>query len=176
MSTKDNKGTWIGLAVVSAVFTVAAAVAERRRRRVAADALTRTIPLFKVFMAPEVDAAVLATLHSGYVTQGPQVEAFEAELRGFFGNPYVLTTNSCTSSTHLAFRLLERPDPASAWPGFEDGDEVLTSPLTCTATNWPALANGLGLRWVDVDPNTVRLAMLHDDRQAEATILASLFR
>ena len=25
---------------------------------------------------------------------------------------------------------------------YEPGDEVLTSPLTCTATNWPALANG----------------------------------
>jgi len=156
MAIKDNsRSTWLGLAVFGASITVVAAIKERRRRQRVTEALTRTIPLFKVFMAPEADAAALATLHSGYVTQGPQVEAFEAELRGFFGNPHVLTTNSCTSATHLAFRLLERPDPGSAWPGLESGDEVLTTPLTCTATNWPALANGLGLRWVDVDPNTV---------------------
>ena len=30
---------------------------------------------------------------SGYITQGPAVEEFEAQLRGFFGNPFVLTTN-----------------------------------------------------------------------------------
>ena len=28
------------------------------------------------------------------------------------------------------------------WPGIEDGDEVLATPLTCTASNWPIVANG----------------------------------
>ena len=151
---------------------------------------------------------------AGYITQGPQVEAFEAELRDYFGNPHVLTTNSCTAATHLAFRLLKkvrmsplkkrplsvacgfsgppreltarvasclrrrvplaRPsgltrartsdlplarvllasllqaDPAASWPGYGPGDEVLSCPLTCTATNWPALANGLKLKCVGV--------------------------
>ena len=51
-----------------------------------AEPATRSVPLFKVFMAPEVDAAVLETLHSGYITQGKKVEEFEEHLRRFFGN------------------------------------------------------------------------------------------
>lgn len=40
-----------------------------------------------------------------------------------------------------------------------DGDiEVYTTALTCTATNWPILANGMGIKYgVDVDPNTFNL-------------------
>lgn len=46
------------------------------------------IPLFKVFIAPpeELDTELLRVVHSGYVTQGPKVEAFEEGLRGFFHN------------------------------------------------------------------------------------------
>ena len=35
--------------------------------------------------------------------------------------------------------------PAGAWPGLNPGDEVLTTALTCTATNWPILSNGRAL-------------------------------
>ena len=42
-------------------------------------------------------------------------------------------------------------------PGIEDGDEVLASPLTCTASNWPILANNLKIKWVDIDPTTLNM-------------------
>jgi dTDP-4-amino-4,6-dideoxygalactose transaminase len=35
--------------------------------------------------------------------------------------------------------------------------EVLSTPLTFEGTNWPILANGLRLRWVDVDPATLNI-------------------
>jgi dTDP-4-amino-4,6-dideoxygalactose transaminase len=38
--------------------------------------------------------------------------------------------------------------------GLSDDDIVLSSPLTCMATNLPILANRLGIRWCDVDPST----------------------
>jgi dTDP-4-amino-4,6-dideoxy-D-glucose/dTDP-4-amino-2,4-dideoxy-beta-L-xylose transaminase len=41
--------------------------------------------------------------------------------------------------------------------GLEDGDEVLTTPLTCTATNWPILANNFNIKWVDIDPETLNM-------------------
>ena len=44
------------------------------------------------------------------------------------------------------------------WPGIEDGDEVLT-PLTCTASNWPIVANGLKIKWVDIDPTTLNMCL-----------------
>ncbi|HEX3150100.1 MAG TPA: DegT/DnrJ/EryC1/StrS family aminotransferase [Gemmataceae bacterium] len=105
------------------------------------------IPLFKVFMSDEAPAAVARVLTSGYIGQGPCVEEFESQLRSHLTVPHVLTVNSCTSALHLALRLLDEAP----------GDEVLTTPLTCTATNWPILANGLRLRWVDVDPQTCNM-------------------
>jgi len=140
------------------------------------EAEERPISLFRVFMAPTIDGPILKTLHSGYITQGPQVESFEADLRDFFKNPRVLTTNSCTSATHLAFRLLERPNHAHQWPGWKAGvDEVLTSPLTCTATNWPALANGLKLKWVDVNPGTANIDFEDLERKLSPTTKVILF-
>lgn len=113
------------------------------------------IELFKVFMAPTAAEAVSRVLSSGYIGQGPKVEEFEADLRSFFGFERILTLNSGTSAIHLALHLLQRPDPSRNWPGLNPGDEVLTTALTCTASNWPMLAHGLHLRWVDIDPTTL---------------------
>lgn len=124
------------------------------------------IPLFKVFMAPpeELDIPVTSVLHSGFVTQGPKVEEFEEMLRRFFGNPRVVTLNSATSGLQLALHLLMKPD--KGWPGMmEQVDEVLTCPLTCTASNWPILANRLRIKWVDADPVTCGMCL--DDLEAK---------
>ena len=128
------------------------------------------IPLFKVFMAPpaELDAPLLSVLHSGYITQGKKVEEFEEALRGFFGNPRVLTVNSGTSGLHLALHLLQQPH--GDWPGLtEQVDEVLTCPLTCTATNWPILANRMRIKWVDADPKTCNMCLLDLERKLSPT-------
>ena len=103
-------------------------------------------------MAPEAPEAIVDVLQSGYITQGPRVEEFEGLMREFLQNEFTLTTNSATSSTHLALHLLKKPK--GSWPGLQPGDQVLSTALTCTATNWPILANGLDIKWVDVDPNT----------------------
>ncbi|MDP1721697.1 MAG: DegT/DnrJ/EryC1/StrS family aminotransferase [Candidatus Gottesmanbacteria bacterium] len=102
------------------------------------------IPLFKVFMASEVLDALKEVLYSGFVAQGPKVDEFEAKLSEFFGNPYVVTLNSGTTALHLALDLI----------GVGPGDEVITTPMTCTATNWPILAHGATIVWADIDPAT----------------------
>jgi len=108
-----------------------------------------TIPLFKVFMAKTAARAVTKVLESGYVGQGPVVDEFEAALAEYIGNPYVATVNSGTSALHLAVHLIKDLP----------GDEILTTPLTCTATNFPILANGLKLRWVDVDSGSCNMCL-----------------
>jgi dTDP-4-amino-4,6-dideoxygalactose transaminase len=133
------------------------------------------IPLFKVFMSDTVDTPLLTTLHSGYITQGPKVDEFEQRLAKYFGTDRVLTTNSCTAAIHLAFRLLQNPYPEAAWPGYVAGDEVLTCPLTCTATNWPALANGMALKWVDVDPKTANMDLVDLERKLSPTTKVVIF-
>jgi dTDP-4-amino-4,6-dideoxygalactose transaminase len=120
------------------------------------------IPLFKVFVSEDVLAPVNKVLMSGFIGQGPRVEEFEEKLREFFGNQYVFTTNAATSAEHIALRMLRNPtnvtnNEVKVWQGMQDGDEVLTTALTCTATNWPILANGYKIKWVDVDENTCNI-------------------
>lgn len=117
----------------------------------------KMIPLFQVYMHPGVGEKVEKTLMSGYIGQGPEVDKFEDLLKDVFQTPYVVTVNSATSATHLAFSMICRQEPGPDWKGISPGDEVLTTPLTCTATNWPALANGLNIKWVDVDPETCNM-------------------
>ena len=54
------------------------------------------LSLFKVFMSPDVIEPVNEVLMSGYITQGPKVEEFEAALKDMFDYPYIVTLNSAT--------------------------------------------------------------------------------
>jgi len=109
------------------------------------------IPLFKVSMSPSAGPAVQEVLNSGFIGQGKKVDEFEEILKNWIGNPYVLTTNSATSAEHLALHLMKKQGKA------EDGDEILCTPLTCTATNWPVLANNLRIKWVDINPKNLNM-------------------
>lgn len=100
--------------------------------------------LFKVHMPESVDQPLLKVLHSGFIGQGPKVDEFEQQLGGYFGNPRVLTLNSGTSGLQLALRLAD----------VGRDDEVITTAMTCTATNMPILAAGAKIVWADVDPVT----------------------
>ena len=110
------------------------------------------IPLFKVFMDKSAIKESNKVLSSGYVTQGPIVENFEEKLKSFFNEELVTTTNSATSALHLVMHMLKTnglgPEKIKVT---EKEDHILTTPLTCTATNWPILLNNINLRWVDVD-------------------------
>jgi dTDP-4-amino-4,6-dideoxygalactose transaminase len=128
----------------------------------------KKIDLFRVFMSPTASEEVTKVLNSGYIGQGPKVEEFESNLKNFFKHDYVSTLNAGTSGLHLALHLLKKPNQSSKvfdgvasfnsfWPGLEDGDEVLATPMTCTASNWPILANGLKIKWVDIDPTTLNM-------------------
>ena len=130
----------------------------------------QSIPLFKVFMAPTAKEKVGEVLDSGYIGQGPKVEEFEKQLGEYFGNKKVVTVNAGTSALHLALHLLKKPKEDwvkneyqhvafsnQNWPGIQEGDEVLATALTCTASNWPIVANGLKIKWVDIDPTTLNM-------------------
>ncbi|HET9143136.1 DegT/DnrJ/EryC1/StrS family aminotransferase [Actinophytocola sp.] len=107
------------------------------------------IPLFKVAMSKSAPALLEQVLLSGFIGQGQKVDEFERALAVRIGHANVSTVNSATSGLHLALHLVTG--------GGKDGGEVLTTPMTCSATNWPILANGLRIRWVDVDPATLNI-------------------
>ena len=130
------------------------------------------IPLFKVNMSQEAITESAKVLESGYIGQGTVVDKFEQKLSSYlklsnFAN--VVTTNSATAAEHIALHMLKKPSELTKmypehgganfenWSGMEDGDEVLCTSLTCTATNWPVLANNFKIKWVDVDVNTLNM-------------------
>jgi dTDP-4-amino-4,6-dideoxy-D-glucose/dTDP-4-amino-2,4-dideoxy-beta-L-xylose transaminase len=115
------------------------------------------IPLFNVAMSQQsaVDR-VAEVLRSGRLEHGPTVTEFEGVLGERIGNPRVLALNSGSSGLHLGIDLATRSPSAQGRHGDEPG-EVLSTPLTFEGTNWPILANGLRIRWVDVDPDTLNI-------------------
>jgi dTDP-4-amino-4,6-dideoxygalactose transaminase len=104
----------------------------------------KDIPLFKVFMPESVMKPLCEVLRSGYIGEGPRVEQFERELAPWFENENVLTVNNGTAAIQLALRL--------AGVGF--GDEVISTAMTCSATNEPILAMGARIVWADIEPWT----------------------
>jgi dTDP-4-amino-4,6-dideoxygalactose transaminase len=104
------------------------------------------IRLFRVLMSPKAKEEAARVLDSGYVGEGPEVEEFERELAVTLGSApeEVVTVNSCTSALTLALHL------AGAGPG----DEVVTTPMTCAATNCAVVTRGARPVWADIDPES----------------------
>lgn len=112
----------------------------------------RNIPMFRVAMNENIDNSLLKVIHSGWIGQGEAVRDFEEALHDVFKNERVLTLSAGTHGLSLALRLA----------GVEKGDEVISTPLTCTATNMPILQAGAKVVWADVkkdfniDPESIR--------------------
>lgn len=102
---------------------------------------SKDIPLFKVFMPETVLEPLSKVLFSGYIGEGPVVKEFEQQLGKRFDNKNVLALNNGTAAIQLALRLSN--------VGY--GDEVISTPMTCTATNEPVLALGAKIIWADID-------------------------
>ena len=111
------------------------------------------IPLFKVFMAKEIDEPLLSVLHSGWIGEGPRVAEFEAKLKEYFGNPRLTTLNNGTAGLHLAYHMAQNQETPRRYHNSND-NEIITTPITCTATNEPIIATGAKIVWADVDPIT----------------------
>jgi perosamine synthetase len=95
----------------------------------------------------EEAAAVAEVLESGFLTMGPKVAEFEAELTRVCERPHAVAVSSGTAALHLAVLAL----------GIGEGDEVLVPAYTFPATaNVVALAGARPVL-VDVDPETMNL-------------------
>lgn len=106
---------------------------------------------FLPFVRPEIDedtiAGVAEVLRSGWITTGPQNQAFEQQLSAFCGGRPVRTFNSGTATLEVGLRIA----------GVGAGDEVITSPASWVATSNVILEVGATPIFVDIDPATRNL-------------------
>jgi len=103
---------------------------------------------FLPFTRPSIDEATIAgvaeVLRSGWITSGPRVKEFEAQLSKLCGGRPVRSLNSGTAALEIGLRLA----------GVGPGDEVITTPLSWVATSNVVLELGARPVFVDVDPAT----------------------
>ncbi len=111
-----------------------------------------TIPISgKVFGAPELSAAVNASLDF-WLTSGPYAEEFESQLARVVGMRDSFMVNSGSSANLLALTSLTSPKHGER--ALRPGDEVLTVAAGFPTTVTPILQNGLIPVYVDVDLGT----------------------
>lgn len=107
-----------------------------------------TSPEFLPFTRPSIDEATIGAvgevLRSGWITSGPQVREFEAQLSAYCGGRPVRVMSSATGAMEIGLALA----------GIGPGDEVITSPLSWVSTANVILRAGARPVFVDVDPLT----------------------
>ena len=92
-------------------------------------------------------AAVVETLQSPFLTQGPKVEAFEQAVANYVGAKYAVAFANGTAALHGACFAA----------GIGKGDEVITTPITFAATSNAVLYCGGTPVFADIDVETYNL-------------------
>jgi perosamine synthetase len=114
------------------------------------------VPVARPHLGPEEVSAAGRVILSGWVTQGPEVAAFEREFAAFVGAPHACAVSSGTTALHLALLAV----------GVRPGDEVITVSHSYIATANSVRYCGAVPVFVDIDPTTFNI----DPRKIEPAI------
>lgn len=105
------------------------------------------IPYGKQNITQEDIQAVIETLQSDYLTQGPKILEFEKDFAKYIGCKYAVAVANGTAALHLCALAL----------GVEKGDKVITTPITFAASaNCVRYCNG-EVVFADIDPESYLL-------------------
>ncbi len=105
------------------------------------------IPVAKPWLGEAEAAAASRVIQSGWVTQGPEVLAFEREFAAYVGAPHACAVSNCTTALHLALLAA----------GTGPGDEVIVPTHSFIATANAVRHCGAVPVFVDVRPGDVNL-------------------
>ncbi|MBN1994171.1 MAG: DegT/DnrJ/EryC1/StrS family aminotransferase [Anaerolineae bacterium] len=105
------------------------------------------IPVTKPWLDEQDAQAASRAILSGWVTQGPEVAAFEREFTAYVGAAHACAVSSCTTALHLALLAV----------GVQPGDEVITVSHSFIATANAICYCGATPVFVDIEPETFNL-------------------
>ena len=109
--------------------------------------------------------AVVETLRSDFLTQGPKVPEFESELKKYTNANHAVCVNSATSALHIACLSL----------GLGENDVLWTSPISFVASANCARYCGAQVEFIDVDMETYNICVEKLESQlVESKILGNL--
>lgn len=116
-------------------------------------AMLYTLRLSEVDLGPEEIQRVVAVLESGWLSNGPVTEEFEAAFARFLGARHAVAAANATAALHLAHHVL----------GVGPGDEVILPALTFVATAnsilytgaTPVFADIVGEDDLNIDPDDI---------------------
>lgn len=105
------------------------------------------IPYGRQHITAEDIQAVVETLQSDYLTQGPHIPAFEEAFAAYTGSRYALAVSNGTAALHLCALALN----------VQPGDKVITTPITFVASANCVRFCGGEVVFADIDPRTLLL-------------------
>jgi UDP-4-amino-4,6-dideoxy-N-acetyl-beta-L-altrosamine transaminase len=105
------------------------------------------IPYGKQYISKEDIEAVVETLQSDFLTQGPKIKAFEDAFATYVGSAFAVAVANGTAALHLCALAL----------GVQEGDKVITTPITFAASANCVRYCGGEVVFADIDPVTYLL-------------------
>ena len=105
------------------------------------------IPITKPYLNEKEAQAAYEAVMSGWVVQGPKVQAFEKAFEHYIGCDYAIATSSCTTALHLSLKVA----------GIKEGDEVICPSMSYIATANAVVHAGALPVFAEVKPFTYNL-------------------
>jgi dTDP-4-amino-4,6-dideoxygalactose transaminase len=116
------------------------------------------LPYGRQSISEEDIQAVVATLRSDWLTQGPDIGKFEKKVADYCGAKFAVAVSNATAALHLGCLAL----------GLKKGDLLWTSPNTFVASANCALYCGAEVDFVDIDPRTHNLSVSELEKKLAA--------
>ncbi|MGO5139062.1 DegT/DnrJ/EryC1/StrS family aminotransferase, partial [Clostridium butyricum] len=107
----------------------------------------KKIPFSPPDITEEEIQAVCEVLRSGWITSGPQLAKFEEGIEEYCNVEKALALNSATAAMELVLKFFD----------IKEGDEIITTPYTYTATSSVAVHRGIKPIYVDVKKDTFEM-------------------
>jgi UDP-4-amino-4,6-dideoxy-N-acetyl-beta-L-altrosamine transaminase len=118
--------------------------------------MINAIPYGKQNITQEDIDAVVETLTSDFLTQGPKVAEFEKAFASYIGSEYAVAVSNGTAALHLCVLAMN----------VKEGTNVITTPITFAASANCIKYCGGNVYFADIDPDT----FLIDAKKVEALV------